>query len=885
MRWRTGLRTKILLNVLLAFCLLMPFLVFMLGYNFENLSRDLVLRHNREIAAITAARIGNETQWQVRQLYELVAHGEADDLNPVHLQEAARVHRRSLYVFDAGLAFFDSEGRCIWREGESKATSLTLPIFDAIQRDRNARISNIFRLPDSQGDVFAMGVPLFDGQRVFCGVLAGFVTLDFSMLEAEYATALEMRRGMSGYAYLVDGAGHILHHRQLSRKGTSLAALEPVIEVNGGKTGSLLSQDDGGILFACGYAPVPGTPWGVVVQEEWGRIQNQMRRYVLYAIAALLVGGTVLFFFTLWRVGRNLRPVYELMEGARAIAGGRFDYRLQSSSGDEIQELAEQFNTMAQELGVSYRRLEDEIEEHRRAEVSLRESEERFRVLVEQAPDAILTYDVERGCFVDANTNAEILFGCSREELREVEPERFYLSDRTEGAVSASPSFRKACEETLAGSPSLFERTIRNAQGRNLICEERLSRLPSGDRGLIRVSYLDITERKHAEAERKKLQAQQLQSEKKEAVGQLAGGVAHDFNNLLTVILGYGELIVTDLPNDSPLRDSIEEIAAAGRRAQDLTRQLLAFSRKQVLEVKNVSLNDVVANMEKMIRRLLGEDIAVYLNLNADTGCVRADVTQIEQVLLNLCVNARDAMPSGGTLTIETHPFFFSEAYVARHPGTQPGPHAVLSVSDTGHGMDETTLRQIFNPFFSTKEKGKGTGLGLATVHGIVKQHGGEITVYSEPGHGTTFKVSLPQVPNMVCADGLPPDEEIVPGKGETILVVEDDESVRKVLPQLLERLGYSVRVAGSVEEGLDEVNSSRHIDLLLSDVVMPQMNGRQFSERVQSIRPGIKVLFMSGYTEEAIGHQGILESGLHFISKPFSEKALSRKIREALAD
>jgi HAMP domain-containing protein len=364
MRWRTGLRTKILLNVLLAFCLLMPFLVFMLGYNFENLSRDLVLRHNREIAAITAARIGNETQWQVRQLYELVAHGEADDLNPVHLQEAARVHRRSLYVFDAGLAFFDSEGRCIWREGESKATSLTLPIFDAIQRDRNARISNIFRLPDSQGDVFAMGVPLFDGQRVFCGVLAGFVTLDFSMLEAEYATALEMRRGMSGYAYLVDGAGHILHHRQLSRKGTSLAALEPVIEVNGEKPAVCFARR-WRHSFCLRLCACPGTPWGVVVQEEWGRIQNQMRRYVLYAIAALLVGGTVLFFFTLWRVGRNLRPVYELMEGLEPLRG-RFDYRLQSSSGDEIQELAEQFNTMAQELGVSYRRLEDEIEEHRR---------------------------------------------------------------------------------------------------------------------------------------------------------------------------------------------------------------------------------------------------------------------------------------------------------------------------------------------------------------------------------------------------------------------------------------------------------------------------------------------------------------------------------------
>jgi signal transduction histidine kinase len=461
-------------------------------------------------------------------------------------------------------------------------------------------------------------------------------------------------------------------------------------------------------------------------------------------------------------------------------------------------------------------------------------------------------------------------------------PERFYPPDQFKNR-SVEESIQESFEKTLAGHTMAFERAILNARGTNLTCEVRLSHLPSKNRRLIRLSYLDITERKRAEEERKKLEAQLLQSQKMEAVGQLAGGVAHDFNNLLTVILGYGEIMIADFSSDSPLYENLEEILAAGRRAQDLTRQLLAFSRKQVLEVKDVSLNEVVANMEKMIRRLLGEDIAVYLYLDADTGCVRADVSQLEQVLLNLCVNARDAMPAGGTLTIETHSIFFSDAYVALHPDVQPGPHAVLSVSDTGHGMDETTRRQIFDPFFSTKEKGKGTGLGLATVHGIVKQHGGEISVYSEPGHGSTFKVSLPQVEDVVFREAIHPEDGIVMGRGETILVVEDDASVRKILSQLLERLGYSVRMAGSVDEGIVEVRRAERIDLLLSDVIMPQMNGRQFSERVQSLRPEIKVLFMSGYTEEAIGHQGILESGLHFISKPFTEKALSRKIREAL--
>jgi signal transduction histidine kinase len=393
-------------------------------------------------------------------------------------------------------------------------------------------------------------------------------------------------------------------------------------------------------------------------------------------------------------------------------------------------------------------------------------------------------------------------------------------------------------------------------------------------------------ERKRAEAERASLEQQLRMSQRLEAVGSLAGGVAHDFNNLLSVILCCTEFAMAKVREDDHVRDELREVKKAGERAVALTRQLLAFSRKQVLQPVVLNLNQIAAGVEKMLRRILGEDIDYVQVLAPDLSMVRADPGQIEQVLMNLVVNARDAMPGGGKLTIETSNVDLDEEYAARHVAVKPGPYVHFAVSDTGCGMDAKTQARIFEPFFTTKEKGKGTGLGLSTVYGIVKQSGGNIWVYSEPGQGTTFKVYLPRElsgSTTVTASRLAA-VATAPTATETILVVEDEEAVCNIAKRILCAAGYTVLTAASPDEALLTCNAHRgKMHLLLTDVVMPQMSGRVLAERLVLARPGIKVLYMSGYTDEAIVHQGTLDPGTHFIAKPFSAADLTRKVREVL--
>lgn len=391
-------------------------------------------------------------------------------------------------------------------------------------------------------------------------------------------------------------------------------------------------------------------------------------------------------------------------------------------------------------------------------------------------------------------------------------------------------------------------------------------------------AWLDITERKQ-------LEEQFHQAQKMEAVGRLAGGVAHDFNNLLTAILGSADLVLEGLTPGAAEREEIEEIRKAALRAADLTRQLLAFSRQQVIAPTVLNPNAVVADMDKLLRRLLGEDVALRTVLASDVGFVKADPNQLEQVLLNLAVNARDAMPSGGSLTIETQNVELDQEYVRGHLSAQPGPYVMLAVSDTGVGMDAATQARIFEPFFTTKERGKGTGLGLATVYGIVKQSGGWIWVYSEPGQGTTFKVYLPRVAEAAAAPAAPSSAPPVSVRGsETILVVEDDEMIRNLVQKVLKTNGYTVLVAGDGSEA--ERVARAHvgtIDLLMTDVVLPGLNGREVARRLVAQRPGTKVLFLSGYTDDAIVHHGMLEPGVAFLQKPFPPAVLGRKVREVL--
>jgi CheY-like chemotaxis protein/two-component sensor histidine kinase len=369
-----------------------------------------------------------------------------------------------------------------------------------------------------------------------------------------------------------------------------------------------------------------------------------------------------------------------------------------------------------------------------------------------------------------------------------------------------------------------------------------------------------------------------------EAVGQLAGGVAHDFNNLLTVITGYSDLMLRRLDNESPFRSSLEEIKKAGERAASLTRQLLAFSRKQVLQPKVLQLNAIVADVDKMLRRLIGEDIDSLTLLEPSLGRIMADPGQIEQVILNLAVNARDAMPTGGKITIETANIFLNEEYARKHVAVQSGWYVMLAVSDTGCGIDAETQVRMFEPFFTTKEQGKGTGLGLSTVYGIVKQSGGNIRVYSELGKGTTIKIYLPRIDEVIEsneAHGAPAE---LPQGRETVLVTEDEEQVRQMIRMILEMNGYHVLETGGGEEALAIYKEHEgQIDLVMTDVVMPQMSGRELAQSLEVLHPGIKVLYMSGYTDDAIVRHGLLDHEIAFLQKPFTPDALMRKVREVL--
>ena len=427
-----------------------------------------------------------------------------------------------------------------------------------------------------------------------------------------------------------------------------------------------------------------------------------------------------------------------------------------------------------------------------------------------------------------------------------------------------------------------YETEIIRKDGSNIWISFSATILP--EQGFLEGSLVEITERKRSEIEREKLQVQLVQAQKIESVGRLAGGVAHDFNNMLSVILGNTEILMEDIDPSNPLVTNLEEIYKAAERSANLTRQLLAFARKQTIDPKILNLNHALDDMLKMLKRLIGEDIDLTWQPSQNLWSVKIDPSQIDQILANLCVNARDAINSVGRVTIETSNISFDEAYCKEHAGFNPGDYVMMAVSDNGSGMDQKTLDNLFEPFFTTKDIGQGTGLGLATVYGIVKQNDGFINVYSEPGEGTTFKLYLPVYSETVVSKQKTFKETSLTGN-ETILLVEDEKAILRMTKMMLERLGYTVLTASAPKEAILIVEASNinTIHLLLTDVVMPEMNGRDLSKKLLIMHPDLKCLFMSGYTANVIAHHGVLDTGVQFINKPFSTQDLSTKVREVL--
>ena len=530
------------------------------------------------------------------------------------------------------------------------------------------------------------------------------------------------------------------------------------------------------------------------------------------------------------------------------------------------------------EISKTNKKLIKEMKERDEAEKALLESEAKYRTLFELSADAIMLARAD-GEILDVNLAMPRITGYSKKEIKELGEVKIIAPEVLEDTINDRTS-------------QVEERGWFNVE--TLWVGKDGSRIPvsvlgktmeiSGDT-LFEVIGRDITQRKKAEKEKQNLEEQVRQSQKMEAVGQLAGGVAHDFNNLLTAILGYSDFLVTDPGLDKVQKKYIGEIKKAAERAAALTHQLLAFSRKQMLEPKVLNINSLINDIQKMLLRLIGEDIYLTSKLDPEIGMIKADPGQIEQVVVNLGVNARDAMPNGGKLKLETKNVYIDEENAKDHADLTPGRYVMFAVSDTGHGMDKDTMKQIFDPFFTTREKGKGTGLGLSTVYGIVRQSEGQIFVDSDLKKGTVFRVYFPRV------DKVEKDTEDVFGESkslkgnETILLVEDEEMVRNLIYESLENFGYNVKKAENGNKAINycKKNIEMPIHLLITDVIMPDMSGKELVERLDGEHLGLPVLYISGYTGDAIGKHGVLEEGVNFLQKPFTPQVLAKKVREVL--
>ncbi len=505
-------------------------------------------------------------------------------------------------------------------------------------------------------------------------------------------------------------------------------------------------------------------------------------------------------------------------------------------------------------------------------------SEALFRSIFENAPYPIVLNNFDDGKYIEANRAFLKSRDISKEELFNLKVEDFII-------ISAEE--KKNMLKTLLETGFVEEREatfIKNDGTRGYASYSSVLLDILGQKQVLSIT-VDMTEKKHAEQEREKLQRQLLQSQKMEAIGILAGGVAHDFNNMLGAIMGYAELTVSKIESSDPLSRNLNRILDATKRSANLTRQLLAFARKQTIAPVVFNLNESIEALLKMVRRLIGENIELIW-LPSTTPCVvMMDTSQLDQIMVNLCVNSKDAIGNSvGRITIETKSVFFDESYCTSHVDAKPGQYVLLAVSDNGCGIDKESLEHIFEPFFTTKGLGKGTGMGLATVYGIVKQNSGIIHVYSEPNQGTTIKIYIPYH-NVEQIDAITEIFDDIPqGRGETILIVEDDPTLLEMSILMLEQLGYSVIPADTPNRAISIVQEeSSKIDLFITDVIMPEMNGRELANILSGICPSIKQLFMSGYTANVIAHQGVLEKGVNFLHKPFTLKELATKIREVL--
>lgn len=694
------------------------------------------------------------------------------------------------------------------------------------------------------------------------------------------------------YAAIMDGKGDVYaEYRRDANYQARQQALRPRDDYLFGSTEAVFFQDIGL------HNEKVGTIY--LIRELKGfyvRLSRSLAVLLLAIAAALFIG----YLFSLYLQKIITEPVARLLETMKVVSEKKqYSMRAKVEAGDEIGYLAQGFNDMLlkierrnEELNAHRQHLEElvrerteqltntnihltrELEEREKFERALQESENRYRTIFENTGTASIIIEEDTTISL-ANEEFAKLSGYSLEELIGkmswtgfIHPEfiekakEYHILRRIDGMVA----------------PHNYETRFVDKSGKIKDVHLTVEVIPGTQTSI--ASVLDITERKE-------LERQLFQSQKMEAVGQLAGGVAHDFNNILTTIIGFGGILQMELDEDSPMRNYVESILNAGERAAALTQGLLAFSRKQVIAPKQINLNDAIRNMEKLLHRIMGEDIELKTHFREPELFVLADAGQIGQVLMNLATNARDAMSGGGVLEVETAVVVVGDDHEEIYKHMKPGSYALLKVSDVGQGMSSELTERVFEPFFTTKEVGKGTGLGLSIVYGIIQQHSGHIRVTSEPGCGTTFEIYLPLSKPLIKREAVQSPTMTVSEAGitGTILVAEDDGSVRKLITMILRNRGYSVIEAANGEEALESFKAQKdNIDLLLLDVVLPKMNGKMVFDNAEAIKPGIRTIFMSGYTADIIHKKGLYEEGINFIQKPIVQNELLNMIHRLLS-
>ncbi|MGM0419263.1 MAG: ATP-binding protein [Thermodesulfobacteriota bacterium] len=603
---------------------------------------------------------------------------------------------------------------------------------------------------------------------------------------------------------------------------------------------------------------------------------HELFKSIFYFAVSILVMGTILA-LTLYFIFSKMviDPLKKLEAYSLSVSGGK----IEDNSLDnyqfygEMESLRNSFKKMLTQIKLKYDELQQEVKR-------FRDSEQRFRILLDTIPDFIWLKN-DKGIYLACNKAFEKFTGL--EEKNIIGKTNYEIFTQ-----KMSNYFKNYDQEVLEKKkPVRIEQKISlNNDDKGKLLD--ITKVPvfDADKELIGVlsTAKDISEKKKEEKEKEKLSEQINQMQKIESIGRLAGGVAHDFNNMLGVILGHAELVLDGIDQSDPSYEHIREIIKAAERSADITKQLLAFARKQAIVPQVINLNEAVKGMLKMLKRFIGEDIYLDLRTAENIWPVRIDSSQLDQILANLCVNARDSITNTGKITIETSNIAIGQSYAEYNPEAFQGDFVMLSVSDTGCGMDKELISYIFEPFYTTKEQGKGTGLGLSTVYGIVKQNDGFISVYSEPGTGTVFKIYLPRYQGEDNKSEAQGKNDKITGGSETILLVEDEASILDIVKRSLEKYGYRVIATSSPEEAIEKAKTAEHkIDLIITDVIMPDMNGSEMLDRISEVRPGIRHLFMSGYTSDIIAHHGVLDPGRELIQKPFSNKDLAMKVREIL--